>query len=106
MKLLEYIDTRGRSAFGAWFRGLDAAAAAKVSTALTRIGLGNLSNAKSVGQGVLEFRIDFGPGYRVYFGREGHEVIILLAGGSKKRQRADIAEAKARWADYKVRRST
>ena len=106
MELREYFDARDRSPFGAWFRGLNAAAAAKVNTALTRVEQGNLSNVEPVGQGVSELKIHFGPGYRIYFGREGHEVIILLAGGSKKRQRADIAEAKARWADYKVRRST
>lgn len=72
--------------------------------ALTRIGLGNLSNVKPVGRGVLEFKIDFGPGYRIYFGRNGDEVILLPGGGSKKGQQEDIARAKARWADYKERR--
>ncbi len=71
--------------------------------AVTRMSLGNLSNVKPVGEGVLEFRIDFGPGYRIYFGRDGSEIVILLGGGSKKSQRQDIETAKARWADYKER---
>jgi putative addiction module killer protein len=104
VKLLEYNDTNGRSPFKAWFDGLNAIAAAKVKTVLTRIGQGNLSNVKSVDEGVLEFKIDFGPGYRVYFGRDRDELIILLGGGLKKTQQTDIAKAKARWADYKRRR--
>ena len=58
---------------------------------------GNLSNVKSVGSGLLEYRIDYGPGYRIYFGRDGERLIILLAGGTKKRQQADIATALVRW---------
>jgi putative addiction module killer protein len=103
VRVLEYNDTNGRSPYKDWFDGLDAQAAAKVAVAVTRMGLGNLSNVKPVGEGVLEFRIDFGPGYRIYFGRDGSEIIILLGGGSKKRQQQDIGTAKARWADYKKR---
>lgn len=66
--------------------------------------LGNLSNAKSVGVGVFEYRIDFGPGYRIYFGRNGAQIVILLAGGTKKRQSQDIADAVERWTDYKRRK--
>ena len=62
---------------------------------------GNLSNAKTVGEGVLEYRIDFGPGYRVYFGRDGEALVILLMGGTKKRQQRDINTAQACWRDYK-----
>jgi putative addiction module killer protein len=69
--------------------------------ALTRMEQGNLSNVKTVGGGVLEYRIDFGPGYRVYFGRDGDTLIILLAGGTKRRQQDDIAAAQTRWAEYK-----
>jgi putative addiction module killer protein len=103
VRVLEYNDTNGRSPYKDWFDGLDAQAAAKVAVAVTRMSLGNLSNTKPVGEGVLEFRIDFGPGYRIYFGRDGSGVIILLGGGSKKGQQQDIATAKARWADYKKR---
>lgn len=105
MRILEYNDTNGRSPFGAWFGGLNAEAAAKVTVAVTRMGQGNLSNAKSVGEGVLEFRIDFGPGYRVYFGRDGEELIILVGGGTKQGQQGDITTAKGRWADYKRRKA-
>ena len=72
--------------------------------ALTRLEQGNLSNAKGVGSGLLEYRIDFGPGYRVYFGRDGDELIVLVGGGTKKRQQRDIEAALARWQDYKRRK--
>jgi putative addiction module killer protein len=80
MQILEYLDLSGRSPFAAWFDRLDAAAAAKIAIALTRLGQGNLSNVKGVGSGILEYRIDFGPGYRLYFGRDGEMLIILLGG--------------------------
>ena len=105
MTVLEYLDRAGSSPFAAWFRSLDAPAAAKVTTALRRLELGNFSNVKGVGAGVFEYRIDFGPGYRVYFGKDGDTVVILLAGGTKKRQDRDIADAHERWADYKKRKA-
>jgi len=71
---------------------------------LVRMEQGNLSNAKGVGAGVTEYRINFGPGYRVYFGKDGDTLIILLGGGSKKRQRNDIEEAKVLWREYKRRK--
>ena len=64
---------------------------------------GDFSNVKCVGAGVNEYRIDFGPGYRIYFGKDGDRLVILLAGGTKKRQDADIANAKGHWRDYKRR---
>jgi putative addiction module killer protein len=66
---------------------------------------GNFSGAKTVGAGVSELRLDFGPGYRVYFGNDGERLVILLVGGSKKRQQADIAAAHVFWADYKNRKN-
>lgn len=78
--------------------------AAKVATALTRLAGGNFSNVKGVGAGVFEYRIDFGPGYRVYFGKDGERLVILLGGGSKKRQQRDINAAIAAWQDYKLRK--
>ena len=104
MRILEYNEFNGRSPFRAWFDALDPVAAAKVTVAVKRMELGNFSNVRPVGQGVLEFKIDFGPGYRIYFGKDGGEIVILLGGGSKQRQRRDITEAKARWADYKERK--
>jgi putative addiction module killer protein len=65
---------------------------------------GNLSNAKTVGDGVLEYRIDFGPGYRVYFGRDGDALILLLGGGTKRQQQEDIQAAHVRWRNYKSRK--
>lgn len=104
LEVRTYVDTTGRSPFDVWFAKLDGHAAAKITIALTRVAQGNLSNAKSVGKGVHEFRIDFGPGYRIYFGRDGDTLIILLAGGTKKRQERDIEAAQDRWIDYKRRR--
>lgn len=75
-----------------------------MSVALARLEQGNLSNVKGVGEGVLEYRLDWGPGDRVYFGRDGETLVILLTGGTKQRQSKDVAAAKAYWADYKRRR--
>ncbi len=101
----EYLDQRGRSPFARWFEGLPAPAAAKVTVALIRMEHGNFSNAKGVGVGVLECRIDFGPGYRIYFGKVGETVIVLLGGGSKKHQSGDIRNAQERWRDYRWRKA-
>ena len=84
--LRRYIDRNGNQRFANWFEGLDASAAAKVTLALTRMEQGNFSNAKGVGAGVYEFKIDFGPGYRIYFGKDGDRLVILIGGGTKKRQ--------------------
>jgi putative addiction module killer protein len=96
IQLLEYTDSDGRSPFADWFNDLDASAAAKIATALIRVEQGNLSNTKGVGAGLLEYRIDSGPGYRIYFGKDGERLVILLAGGTKKRQQRDIETAQAR----------
>jgi putative addiction module killer protein len=103
--IVHFVDFSGRSPFASWFNTLSNEAAAKVTVALQRIELGNLSNVKSVGEGVSEYRIDFGPGYRVYFGRDGQTLVILLGGGTKKRQQRDINAAKGRWAEYKRRKA-
>lgn len=100
----EYLDEEGGSPFAHWFKGLDAIAAAKVGTALYRLEQGNFSRVEGVGGGVSECKINSGPGYRVYFGKDGEELVILLGGGSKKRQNADIAAALACWQDYKRRK--
>ena len=101
----EYLDEVGRSPFGRWFSTLDATAAAKVATAIARIEQGNLSSVKGVGAGVFESRIHFGPGHRIYFGRDGEALVILVGGETKHRQSADIALAQRRWADYKQRKT-
>ncbi|MBI5696051.1 MAG: type II toxin-antitoxin system RelE/ParE family toxin [Nitrospirae bacterium] len=100
----EYLSEEGVSPFAHWFEWLDFVAAAKVGTALYRLEQGNFSRVEGVGSGVYEYKIDFGPGYRVYFGKDGEELVILLGGGSKKRQSADISKALACWQDYKRRK--
>ncbi|NMG39002.1 type II toxin-antitoxin system RelE/ParE family toxin [Chelativorans sp. ZYF759] len=104
MRVVEYLDERGVSPFAAWFSKLGAGAATKIAVALERMSLGNLENAKGVGAGVMEHRIDSGPGYRIYFGQDGAELVILLAGGTKQRQQRDIKVAQARWNDYRQRK--
>ena len=104
MVLKEYEAEDGRSPFGLWFASLNAVAAAKVVVALNKIERGAVSNVKTVGSGVSEYRIDFGPGYRVYFGIDGQSLVILPIGGTKKRQQRDIDTAKALWADYRTRK--
>lgn len=101
----EYVTDAGASPFGEWFDDLDSAAAARVTVAVTRIGRGAASNVKGVGDGVFEFRIDAGPGYRIYFGRDGDRLVILVGGGTKRRQDRDIEAAKIRWANYKARKA-
>jgi putative addiction module killer protein len=101
LPVLEYLGRSGSSPFAEWFTTLDGCAAAKVTTALRRLEFGNFSNVKGVGAGVFEFRVDFGPGYRIYFGKDGESI---LAGGTKKRQDRDIANAHERWVDYKSRK--
>jgi len=104
VEIHEYTDGGGRSPFHEWFDQLNAQAAGKVTTALRRAGNGNFSNVKSAGSGVFECRINFGPGYRVYLGNDGGRLVILLAGGAKKRQQNDIRLAVNRWEDYKQQR--
>ncbi len=104
IKVREYTDPAGRSPFEKWFAGLEARAAAKVTVALARLEQGNRSNVNGLGGGLLELRIDFGPGYRIYFGKDGERLVILLGGGTKKRQSADIETARRLWQDYKTRK--
>lgn len=75
-----------------------------MTTALTRLAQGNFSNVKGVGSGVFECHINFGPGYRVYFAKDGDRLVILLGGGTKKHQQQDVQTALDRWQDYKRRK--
>ena len=100
----EYLDTSGRSLFVRWFNGLNAAAAARVTLSVGRLEQGNFSQVKGVGRGIFELKVDFGPGYRVYFGKEGERVVILVGGSSKDRQGEAIAAAQAAWEDFKRRK--
>jgi putative addiction module killer protein len=103
-KVREYVDLNGTSPFGDWLGTLDPTTRARVTVSILRLGQGNLAGAKSVGSGVAELRLDFGPGYRVYFGRDGERVVVLLIGGTKRRQQADIETAQRLWAEYKRRK--
>jgi putative addiction module killer protein len=102
----EYLDRAGRSPFAAWSDRLNRGAAVRVAASLARMQQGNFSNAKGVGAGVYEYRIDFGPGYRIYFGKDGDRLVILVGGGTKNRQQEDIRIALDRWQDYKQRKGT
>ena len=93
-------DVRELSPFARWFAALDNVAAARVHGYVTRLSFGNFSNSKTLKDGVYEIRIDFGPGYRVYYGREGRKLILLIAGGDKGSQARDILFAKKLWAAY------
>ena len=86
-----------------WFDGLKAQAAAKVSVALARLELGNTSNIKWL-SGLGEYRIDWGPGYRIYLVQDGDDLIVLLGGGTKARQQRDIEIARQLLKEYKFRR--
>ncbi|WP_375571234.1 type II toxin-antitoxin system RelE/ParE family toxin [Seohaeicola saemankumensis] len=88
-------EVRQTAVFEAWIDGLkDMRAIARIEVRLRRLSLGHLGDAKSLGDGVSEMRIDYGPGYRLYFTRRGERIVILLCGGDKKRQSDDIARAK------------
>lgn len=105
LTVLEYVREDGSSPFRQWFDGLDAAAAAKIAIAVSRLELGNTSNVKWIGA-IGEFRINFGLGYRLYLARDGEAVIVLLGGGgTKQRQQAGIDRALALWAEYRARKA-
>ena len=100
-----YETRAGKRPFEAWLRRLrDSRARQRVRARIGRLRLGAFGDTRPVGEGVSELRIDYGPGYRVYFGRDGDEVVILLLGGDKRKQDADIETAKEYWADYKARK--
>ena len=99
-EIKEFIES-GNSPFADWFDSLDAVTAARVDKYIRRLEVGNFGAAKSLQKGVFELRLDFGAGYRVYFGRDGKTIIILLGGGNKRRQSADIAAAIERWERYR-----
>jgi putative addiction module killer protein len=102
--VLVYRDRDGRLPFDEWLRELrDANAVARVLSRIGRIRLGNLGDCKPVGGGVSELRVDYGPGYRVYFGQKGQTLLILLCGGDKRTQERDISQAQQHWGDYQQR---
>ena len=103
MEILEYIKEDGSSPYKTWFESLDAHAAAKVAVAIARLELGNTSNIKWFA-GLGEYRINRGPGYRIYLIQDGKDLIILLGGGTKRRQQKDITKAIELYKEYKLRK--
>lgn len=99
-----YQTSTGGQPFVEWLQGLrDRQARTRIEARLARVAVGNLGDVEPVGEGVLELRIDWGPGYRVYFARVGKVIVLLLCGGDKKTQQRDIKGAKAYFEDYKAR---
>jgi len=94
----------GECPFRDWFDGLPAVVADRIDTAVERMRRGNLGDHKGVGEGVSEHRIHHGPGYRIYFGRDGNTLIVLIGGGTKKGQSKDIRAAQRHWSEYKKRK--
>src|SRR6266849_1768435 len=103
MRVVEYLRADGSSPYRAWFDRLDVQTAAKVATATLRLAMGNTSSVKRIGV-IAECRVDWGPGYRIYLAKDGDALIILLGGGTKARQQADIERAKAMFGEYKARK--
>jgi putative addiction module killer protein len=104
IEVLQYVTSDGRCPFEEWFDELDPDAAARVSTAIARMAAGNPGDSKSLGKGLWERRLDFDGGYRLYFVRDGRTLVVLLIGGTKRRQKADISEAYKLLSEYQSRR--
>lgn len=104
-EVAEYIRADGSVPYKRWFDSLDVQAAAKVTAAKLRMELGNISNVKWF-DGIGEYRIDWGPGYRIYLAKDGEALIVLFGGGTKKRQQADIGKARELYAEYKARKGS
>jgi putative addiction module killer protein len=104
MEVLRYVTESGKDVFGEWWAKLhDPRAAAKIAVRIDRLAAGNFGDSKALGEGVSELRIDVGPGYRVYYALAGKACVLLLCGGDKRKQSADIARAISYWNDYKRR---
>jgi len=104
LRVEEYVRAEGSIPYCTWFEGLESQAAAKVAVAKIRLSMGNTSSVKWF-DGIGEYVIDWGPGYRVYLARDGDDLIVLYGGGTKRRQQTDIARAKALHAEYKARKA-
>lgn len=104
IEIREYIAINGKTPFANWFDGLDSQAASKVTTYLLRIEQGNFSQLKPIKGSFGEVRIDWGPGYRIYVGKDGPRLIVLFGGGVKKGQSKDIRRALTLWNEYKLRK--
>lgn len=99
-----YVTEDEKKPFVIWIKKLkDKDACGRINARIARLRLGNFGDCKALGNGLWELRIDVGPGYRVYYGRAGEQLVLLLCGGDKRTQDADIATAKKHWVDYKSR---
>jgi putative addiction module killer protein len=106
MELFRYQRADGREPFTEWLNALrDKATEARIRVRLLRIEAGNFGDCEPVGDGVMELRIHVGAGYRIYFGRHGKALVILLCGGDKRSQASDIKRAKDYWTEWKQRQS-
>ena len=104
MEIREYASRDGKAIFTEWWRKLrDRQARDRIHIQIDRLALGNTSDSKSLGNGIHELRIHYGPGYRVYYGKTGKGIILLLCGGNKASQQQDIKRAKYYWQDYRRR---
>ena len=104
MEIRRYLTEVGRDVFGEWMAGLkDARTRAKIVARIDRLAVGNFGGCKALGGGLLELKIDWGPGYRVYYALIGKECVLLLAGGDKRRQSSDIDRARKYLEDYRER---
>ena len=104
IEVREYRTAEGHSPFGDWLRGIrDSRARARILKRLDRVRLDLMGDCRSVGGGVLELRVDYGRGYRVYFGRHGTGLVLLLIGGDKRTQQRDIEHAQNYWQNWKQR---
>ena len=103
MLIREYTREDGSSPFEEWFNNLDSITASKITVAISRLELGNTSNIKWF-KGIGEYKINWGPGYRIYLIQEGKRLIILLCGGTKRTQKSDIKSARQLFKEYKVRK--
>jgi len=101
LTIREYLTPDGRSPFRDWQDALDVSMQARIQARVLRFETGNLGDQKAIGGGVWEARLAFGPGYRIYFGKEQRTVVLLLLGGDKASQRRDIRQAQRLWADYR-----
>lgn len=97
----------GEAPFDQWLNGLrDRQARARIDVRLGRVRLGNLGDTRDVGEGVHELKVDYGPGYRLYYANAGRRILLLLCGGDKSTQAADIKRAQQYWADFKARQGS
>jgi putative addiction module killer protein len=104
MEILHYVTESNEDPYQEWLDGLrDRSARVAIQRRVDRLALGNFGDHKACRDGVWELRIDFGPGYRIYYSQSGKEIVLLLCGGSKRTQTSDIDQAVNFWQDYQRR---